>query len=75
MCRALISYQPREADRAHRGDRAKFEFDQWEPNLWKYRRNITRAMIEELAAASGFSIETEFFDDEHFYLNSLWRPI
>jgi hypothetical protein len=31
-------------------------------------------MIEELAAESGFEIETDFFDEENFYTDSLWRP-
>lgn len=52
-----------------------FEFDQWEPIFMEISQKYTRAMIEELAAESGFEIETEFFDGENFYTDSLWRPI
>ena len=38
-------------------------------------QKYTQAMIGELAAASGFEIETEFFDGENFYTDSLWRPV
>lgn len=52
-----------------------FEFEQWEAIFMEISQKYTRAMIEELAAASGFEIETEFFDEENFYTDSLWRPI
>ncbi len=51
-----------------------FEFDQWEPIFMEISQKYTRAMIEELAAESGFDIETEFFNEEDFYTDSLWRP-
>ena len=51
-----------------------FEFDQWEPIFMEISQKYTRAMIEELAAASDFEIETEFFDEVNFYTDSLWRP-
>lgn len=52
-----------------------FEIDQWEAIFMEISQKYTRAMIEELAAASGFEIETEFFDEENFYTDSLWRPV
>ena len=51
-----------------------FEIEQWEAIFMEISQKYTRAMIEELAAASGFEIETEFFDPEYFYIDSLWRP-
>jgi dimethylhistidine N-methyltransferase len=51
-----------------------FEFEQWEPIFMEISQKYTRSMIEELAAASGFEIETEFFDDVNFYTDSLWKP-
>jgi hypothetical protein len=32
-------------------------------------------MINELASESGFAVETQFSNNEDFYINSLWRPI
>lgn len=52
-----------------------FEFEQWEPIFMEISQKYTRTMIKELAADSGFEIETEFFDEENFYTDSLWRPV
>ncbi|MEO8572867.1 MAG: L-histidine N(alpha)-methyltransferase [Pyrinomonadaceae bacterium] len=52
-----------------------FDLEQWEPIFMEISQKYTRAMIEELAAESGFAIETEFFDDVNFYTDSLWRPV
>jgi dimethylhistidine N-methyltransferase len=52
-----------------------FEFEQWEPLFMEISQKYTRAMIEELAAESGFEIEHDFLDEENFYTDSLWRPI
>lgn len=52
-----------------------FEFEQWEAIFMEISQKYTQTMIEELAAASGFEIETEFFDGENFYTDSLWRPV
>ena len=38
-------------------------------------QKYTFAMIDDLAAASGFAIETTFLDEENFYCDSLWRPM
>jgi L-histidine N-alpha-methyltransferase len=52
-----------------------FELEQWEAIFMEISQKYTRAMIEELAAESGFAIETEFFDEENFYTDSFWRPV
>ena len=52
-----------------------FDFEQWEAIFMEISQKYTRGMIQELATASGFEIETEFFDGENFYTDSLWRPI
>jgi L-histidine N-alpha-methyltransferase len=51
-----------------------FDFEQWEPTFMEISQKYTRPMIEGLAAGSGFEIENEFFDEENFYLDSLWLP-
>ncbi|MEO8041294.1 MAG: L-histidine N(alpha)-methyltransferase [Acidobacteriota bacterium] len=52
-----------------------FDLEQWEAIFMEISQKYTRTMIEELAAASDFEIETEFFDDVNFYTDSLWRPV
>ena len=52
-----------------------FELEQWEAIFMEISQKYTRAMIEDLAAESGFEIETEFFDEVNFYTDSLWRPV
>ncbi|MEO7675020.1 MAG: L-histidine N(alpha)-methyltransferase [Pyrinomonadaceae bacterium] len=51
-----------------------FEFEQWEPIFMEISQKYTTAMINELAAASGFEIDVTFLDKENFYCDSLWRP-
>jgi uncharacterized SAM-dependent methyltransferase len=52
-----------------------FEIEQWEAIFMEISQKYTRTMIEELADASDFVIETEFFDDVNFYTDSLWKPV
>ena len=52
-----------------------FELEQWEPIFMEISQKYTGAMIEELAAASGFEIAVTFLDKENFYCDSLWRPV
>ncbi len=52
-----------------------FDFDQWEPIFMEISQKYTRAMIEELAADSGFEIVEDFFDEANFYTNSLWKRL
>lgn len=51
-----------------------FDLEQWEAVFMEISQKYTRAMIEELARESGFDIETEFFDEENFYVDSFWKP-
>ncbi len=53
----------------------KFDFEQWEPIFMEISQKYTHAMIGELAREGGFKIETEFFDKENFYIDSLWRSV
>jgi len=52
-----------------------FDLEQWEAIFMEISQKYTHAMIEELASESGFMMETEFCDEENFYIDSLWRPI
>jgi hypothetical protein len=38
-------------------------------------QKYTHAMIDELAGDGGFEIAKEFYDEENFYIDSLWRPL
>jgi len=51
-----------------------FEFQQWEAIFMEISQKYTHNMIEELASEGGFAIEKEFFDEENFYIDSLWSP-
>jgi uncharacterized SAM-dependent methyltransferase len=50
-----------------------FEFEQWEAIFMEISQKYTRTMIEDLATTSGFTIETDFYDGENFYTDSLWK--
>ena len=52
-----------------------FDFEQWEPVFMEISQKYTHAMIDELAGDGGFEIEREFFNQEDFYIDSLWRPV
>jgi len=52
-----------------------FDLEQWEAIFMEISQKYTRAMIEDLAAESGFAIETDFFDEVNFYTDSLWKPV
>jgi L-histidine Nalpha-methyltransferase len=52
-----------------------FEFEQWEPIFMEISQKYTAAMIEELAAESGFEIAITLLDKENFYCDSLWQPV
>lgn len=74
-CAARSFLISREKQNVHIGalNRA-FEFEQWEPIFMEISQKYTQSMINELAFESGFAIETEFANNEDFYINSLWRP-
>jgi L-histidine Nalpha-methyltransferase len=52
-----------------------FEFAQWEPIFMEISQKYGVGMIERLAEKSGFQIVRNFFDENNFYTNSLWKPI
>ena len=52
-----------------------FDFEQWEPIFMEISQKYTNSMISELACEGGFEIDREFFNNEDFYVDSLWRPI
>ncbi len=53
----------------------KFEFEQWEPIFMEVSQKYNLEMIETLANKSGFEIIKNFFDENRFYTNSLWKPV
>ncbi|MGI8786307.1 MAG: L-histidine N(alpha)-methyltransferase [Pyrinomonadaceae bacterium] len=52
-----------------------FEFAAWEPIFMEISQKYNLKMIAELARASGFQVEKNFFDDKNYYADSLWKPI
>lgn len=52
-----------------------FQFEQWEPIFMEISQKYTHTMIDELAGDGGFEIEKEFYDEENFYIDSLWKPL
>lgn len=52
----------------------RFEFAQWEPIFMEISQKYDLETIDELARESGFEVERDFFDDNRFYVDSLWRP-
>lgn len=74
-CAARSFLISREKQSAHIGALNRtFEFEQWEPIFMEISQKYTQSMIDELASESGFAIESEFANNEDFYINSLWRP-
>lgn len=51
----------------------RFEFEAWEPIHTEYSYKYHRTDIEQLAADTGFVIETEFEDTRGWFVGSLWR--
>lgn len=52
-----------------------FEFAAWEPVFMEISQKYNDAMIESLAAESGFEIAETFYDSRRYYCNSLWKPV
>lgn len=53
----------------------EFHFKKWEPIYMEVSQKYNLEMIEKLARESGFEIVKNFFDENKFYTNSLWKPI
>lgn len=51
----------------------KFYFKKWEPIYMEVSQKYNIEMIENLAKDSGFDIVKNFFDENRFYTNSLWK--
>ncbi len=51
-----------------------FEFQKWEPIFMEVSQKYEVKMIENLARESGFKVTVNFFDENKFYLDSLWKP-
>lgn len=51
-----------------------FEFKKWEPIYMEVSQKYNEVMIEDLARKSGFTVKRNFFDENRFYTNSLWKP-
>ncbi|MGI8543883.1 MAG: L-histidine N(alpha)-methyltransferase [Aridibacter sp.] len=51
----------------------KFHFKKWEPIYMEVSQKYNLKMIENLAKESGFEIVKNFFDENKFYTNSLWK--
>ncbi len=52
-----------------------FEFKKWEPIYMEVSQKYGERMIEKLAQESGFEVAENFFDENKFYLDSLWKPL
>jgi dimethylhistidine N-methyltransferase len=50
-----------------------FEFKKWEPIYMEVSQKYGVKMIEKLAQESGFTVAENFFDENKFYLDSLWK--
>ena len=52
-----------------------FEFKKWEPIYMEVSQKYDERAIENLAAGSGFTVARNFFDENKFYLDSLWKTL
>ncbi len=52
-----------------------FKFKKWEPIFMEVSQKYNKKMIEELAEKSGFAMVKNFYDENRFYTNSLWKPV
>ena len=53
----------------------EFEFKQWEPIFMEVSQKFNLEMIQNISAESGFEVVRNFFDENKFYTNSLWKPL
>lgn len=52
-----------------------FHFKKWEPIYMEVSQKYNIEMIENLAKNSGFEIVKNFYDENRFYTNSLWKVL
>jgi dimethylhistidine N-methyltransferase len=50
-----------------------FEFAAWEAIFMEISQKYNSQMIEDLAKASGFAIERNFYDSREYFVDSLWK--
>ena len=50
-----------------------FEFAAWEPIFMEISQKYSLPMIEDLAHASGFAVTQNFFDEQRYFVDSLWK--
>jgi len=50
-----------------------FDFEPWEAIFMEISQKYNMAMIEGLAAESGFELKQNFFDSKNYYCDSLWQ--
>lgn len=50
-----------------------FEFAAWEAIFMEISQKYNREMIEDLASASGFAVERNFYDSREYFVDSLWK--
>ena len=50
-----------------------FEFAAWEPIFMEISQKYSLEMVEDLARTSGFQVAKNFFDQQNFYTDSLWK--
>jgi dimethylhistidine N-methyltransferase len=50
-----------------------FDFKAWEPIFMEISQKYNLEMIEDLARESGFQVAENFFDENRYFVDSLWR--
>jgi L-histidine N-alpha-methyltransferase len=50
-----------------------FDFKAWEPIFMEISQKYNLEMIEELAQTSGFQVSENFFDENGYFVDSLWK--
>lgn len=50
-----------------------FHFKKWEPIYMEVSQKYGERMIENIARESGFEVSENFYDENRFYLDSLWK--
>ena len=67
----LVSTRDQEVFFAETGDTIGFK--QWETIKTEVSQKYDTNMIEELAEASGFAVQKNFYDSRNYFVNSLWK--
>ena len=50
-----------------------FRFKPWEPIFMEISQKYNTEMIEELARLGGFRVKQNFFDEQKYFVDSLWK--